>query len=180
MFDNRYATAPINARKVFEAELSTGAAHGMRRNAGSPNWALLIGVVLALVMVWGVIRLFASEPPELLQPSTPVLNGSAGVAGGPASKPQRGLAPVAVPKPMHVTLVGAQDGAQVVVRDRTGKVVWAGEIVLGEKRVVQALPPVKVQASAGGAIETFVKGRDRGLVGTTGQPGGLTLTRLPR
>ena len=141
---------------------------------------MLIGVVLALVMVWGVIRLFASEPPELLQPSTPVLNGSAGVDGGPASKPQNGVAPVAAPKPMHVTLVGAQDGSQVVVRDKTGKIAWAGEIVLGEKRMVKALPPVKVEATVGGVIEAYVKGVDRGPVGTVGQPGVMTLTRLAR
>ena len=116
-------------------------------------------------MVWGVIRLFASEPPELLQPSTPVLNGSAGVDGGPASKPQLASAPAAAPKPMPVTLVGAQDGSHVVVRDRTGKVVWAGEVVLGEKRMVKALPPVKVEATVGGAIEAYVKGIDRGPVG---------------
>ena len=178
MFDNRYATAPINARRVFEAEMATGAHRSMRRVGGGPNWALLIGVVLALVMVWGVIRLFASEPPELLQPSTPVLNGSAGVNGGPASKPQLGAAPAAAPKPMPVTLVGAQDGSHVVVRDRTGKVVWAGEVVLGEKRLVKALPPVKVEATVGGAIEAYVKGIDRGPVGAVGQPGVLTLTRL--
>ena len=40
----------------------------MRSTAGGPNWALLVGVVLALVMTWGVVRLFAAEPPELLQP----------------------------------------------------------------------------------------------------------------
>ena len=96
MFDNRYATAPIAASRVFEAELATGRAGGMaggmRRSVGGPNWALLVGVVLALVMVWGVIRLFASEPQEVLQPSTPVLNGSAGVgaeAGRRCGGPRR-------------------------------------------------------------------------------------------
>ncbi len=79
MFDNRYATAPINAKRVFEAELATGMTGSMRSTRGGPNWALLIGVVLALVMTWGVIRLFATQPPEVLQPTTPVLNGSAGV-----------------------------------------------------------------------------------------------------
>ena len=78
-FDDRYATAPINARRVFEAELATGMTGSMRGTVGGPNWALLVGVVLALVMTWGVVRLFASEPPELLQSPAPVLNGSAGV-----------------------------------------------------------------------------------------------------
>ena len=175
MFDNRYATAPINAKRVFEAELATGMTGSMRSTRGGPNWALLIGVVLALVMTWGVIRLFATQPPEVLQPTTPVLNGSAGVDGGSG----QGAAPV-LPNPLKVTLVGAQDGSQVVVRDRAGKVVWAGEVVLGEKRTVSATPPVKVKAANGGAIEVTVAGKDQGSLGLLGEPGTRTFTRPAR
>ncbi len=90
-FDARYATAPINARRVFEAELATGMTGSMRRTAGGPSWGLLTGAVLSLVLVWGLVRLFATEPPEVLQPA-PVLNGSAGVSraypdSAPAGKP---------------------------------------------------------------------------------------------
>src|SRR6185436_127458 len=45
-FDNRYATAPINARRVFEAELATGMTSAARRTAGGPGWILLVGAVL--------------------------------------------------------------------------------------------------------------------------------------
>ena len=142
---------------------------------GGPNWALLIGVVLALVMTWGMVRLFASEPLERLQPPVPALNGSAGVD----SRTNAGLGanPVVTPRPVRVTLVGAQDGSQVVVRDSTGKVVWAGEVVLGERRTVRAVPPVKVQAQDAGAIEVAVNGRDKGPLGELGQPGRQTFLR---
>jgi cytoskeletal protein RodZ len=173
-FDERYATAPINARRVFEAELATGMTGSMRSTVGGPNWALLIGVVLALVMTWGVVRLFAAQPPELLQPTTPSLNGSAGVVGGTAS---HGV-PAAVPKPLKVTLLGAHDTSQVVVRDRNGKVVWAGRVVLGERRTVQAVPPAQVQAQNAGAIDVSVNGTDRGTLGGIGQPGHRTFTRV--
>jgi cytoskeletal protein RodZ len=176
-FDERYATAPINARRVFEAELATGMTGSMRGTVGGPNWALLVGVVLVLVMTWGVVRLFASEPPELLQSPAPVLNGSAGVDAPRTATRGSAVAPAPVGRPIRLTLVGAQDGSEVVVRDGTGEVVWAGEIVLGEKRTIKALPPVTVKARDAGALEARVNGTDKGTLGELGQPGRRTFHR---
>ena len=176
-FDERYATAPINARRVFEAELATGMTGSMRSTVGGPNWALLVGVVLALVMTWGVVRLFASEPPELLQSPAPVLNGSAGVDSPGTTSTGSGVAPAPVAKPIRLTLVGAQDGSKVVVRNGSGEVVWAGEIVLGEKRTIKAVPPVTVKAKDAGALEARVNGKDKGSLGELGQPGRRTFHR---
>ena len=176
-FDERYATAPINARRVFEAELATGMTGSMRSTVGGPNWALLVGVVLALVMTWGVVRLFASEPPELLQSPAPVLNGSAGVDSPGTTSSGAGVAPAPVVKPIRLTLVGAQDGSEVVVRNGSGEVVWAGEIVLGEKRTIKAVPPVTVKAKDAGALEARVNGKDKGSLGELGQPGRRTFQR---
>ncbi len=175
-FDARYATAPINARRVFEAELATGMTGSMRSTRGGPNWTLLIGVVLALVMTWGVIRLFAAEPPELLQPSTPVLNGSAGVDRDFDQTPAQS-APAPAAKPLKVLLVGAQGDTDVVVRDADRTVVWAGEIVLGEKRLVRATPPVTVRAKDGGAVEVRVNGKSRGPLGEADAPARRTFDR---
>jgi len=86
-FEERYATAPVNARRVFEAELATGMTGSMRSTVGGPNWGLMIGVVLALVLVWGVLRLFAAAPDPAEAP-TPVINGAAVVVA------QHGSAPV--------------------------------------------------------------------------------------
>ena len=176
LFDNRYATAPINAKRVFEAELATGMTGSMRSTRGGPNWSLMIGVVLALVLTWGVIRLFATQPPEVLAPVAPSLNGSAGVGSGTASGTGQGAAPV-TPKPLKVVLTGARAGSQVVVRDRNGKVVWAGEVALGEKRTVSATPPVKVKAANAGAVEVTAAGKDQGTLGLLGEAGTRTFTR---
>jgi cytoskeleton protein RodZ len=181
-FDRRYATAPINARRVFEAELATGMTGSMRSTVGGPNWSLLVGVVLVLVMTWGVVRLFATEPTEQLRAPVPELNGSAGVQRGFAdSSGGTAAAPVApAPKPVDITLVGAQDESRVVVRDRDGKVVWAGQIVLGEKRTVEATPPVQVRARNAGAISVQLNGKDRGPVGELEEPGRRTFHRASR
>ena len=90
-----------------------------------------------------------------------MLNGSAGVDPAPAAPVAR-VAPAPAAKPIRVTLVGAQAGSQVVVRNGSGEVVWAGEIVLGEKRTVKARPPVKVKAQDAGALEARVNGKDQG------------------
>jgi cytoskeleton protein RodZ len=176
-FDERYATAPINARRVFEAELATGMTGSMRSTIGGPNWSLLIGVVLVLVMTWGVVRLFASEPQEQLRSPVPALNGSAGVHRSFTQTSAPAPVIAQTPKPLGVTLVGAQGDSRVVVRDRAGKVVWAGQIVLGEKRTLQATPPVRVQARHGSAISVQVNGKDRGPIGELDEPARRTFHR---
>lgn len=178
-FDNRYATAPINAKKVFEAELATGNTGSMRSTVGGPNWALLVGCVLSLVMVWGVVRLFSTEAPDvddaLLPGATPVLNGSAGVDNGYDSMKQDKAA--TGPKPIPVTLVAAQAPTRVVVRDGDRTVVFAGPLVMGERKTLRVSPPVRVMARNAGAVEVRVQGKQRGFVGELGQTGARTFHR---
>ena len=180
-FDNRYATAPINARRVFEAELATGMNGSIRSTVGGPNWALLVGLVLSLVLVWGVIRLFAAETPmpddALLPAPAPALNGSAGVD---QAFPGAGAAGRATGRRMPVTLVATQAGSRVVVRDGDGTVVYAGAMVIGERKSLKVDPPLRVQARNAGAIEVQVRGRDRGPVGELGSPGRRTFHRPAR
>ncbi|HYO39822.1 MAG TPA: helix-turn-helix domain-containing protein [Nocardioidaceae bacterium] len=179
-FDTRYASAPVNARRVFEAELATGMTGSMRSTVGGPNWALLVGVVLALVLTWGVVRLFAAEPTEVLAP--PVLDASAAAVADEPSKAgdPEGIPPVTSVKPVEVTLAGAQDGSRVVVRDRSGEVTWAGTVAPGTERTLQVVPPVRVQATVGGVIAVSLNGTDRGLVGEPGGPAARTLHRFVR
>ncbi len=169
-FDARYATAPINARRVFEAELATGMTGSMRTTTGGPNWALMVGVVLALVMTWGVVRLVAAEPAEQLQPPpvTPVLDGSAGVADPQVEPPA---------SPVRVTLLGSDGGSRAVVRDAGGKVVWAGLVEDGGRTVVRATPPVTVSARDAGAVRVRVAGTGKGPVGELGAPARRTFHR---
>jgi cytoskeletal protein RodZ len=172
-FDDRYATAPINARRVFEAELATGMTGSMRSTVGGPNWGLLVGAVLSLVLVWGLVRLFATEPPALIESPTPVLNGSAGVGDAfPKAEP----VPVAK-RPLPIMLVATQAGSRVMVRNGDGKIVFAGELVIGERKSLKVDPPVRVRAANAGAVEIRVRGKDRGPVGELGEPGRRTLTR---
>ena len=91
-YDERYADAPINPRRVFEAELATGAHGSIRGTRGGPNWSVLIAAVMALVLAWSIARLIMDSPVEL-RGAAPILNGSAGVGRhrpqGRAARPGR-------------------------------------------------------------------------------------------
>ena len=81
LYDDHYATAEIEARQVFEAELATGIGGGVRAIRTGPRWSLLAACVLALASVWGVARVFNDTPQELVSPAPNVVD-SAGLASG--------------------------------------------------------------------------------------------------
>ncbi|WP_210503888.1 helix-turn-helix domain-containing protein [Nocardioides xinjiangensis] len=159
-YDERYAHAPINPRRVFEAELATGAHGSIRGTRGGPNWSVLVAVVMALVLAWSIARLVMDTPPEL-RGATPVLNGSGGPQGG-------GNAPPAEPVPVVVD--AASGGAQVVVRDGAGEIVFKGNLAAGQTRELEASPPVRVQ-STDGAVTVSLAGGEARPVGERGVPG---------
>lgn len=156
-YAERYAHAPINPRRVFEAELATGANGSIRGTRGGPNWSVLVAVVMALVLCWSIARLVMDTPPEL-RGAQPVLNGSGGPQGA-------GSAPLADPVPVVVTAVAG--GARVVIRDGSGKEVFAGNLAAGETREVNASPPVRVQSTDGAVTAALAGGKARAV----GEPG---------
>jgi hypothetical protein len=87
------------------------------------------------------------------------------------------VVPVTTAKPVQVRLVAAHAPSHVVVRDRAGKVVWAGDLALGQARSLHATPPVKVQAADAGAVDVAVAGHAQGRVGVLGRPGHRTFHR---
>ncbi|MBL0748290.1 helix-turn-helix domain-containing protein [Nocardioides baculatus] len=157
-YDERYAHAPINPRRVFEAELATGAHGSIRGTRGGPNWSVLVAVVMALVLCWSIARLVMDTPPEL-RGSTPVLNGSGGPEGA-------GNAPPA--KPVDVVITApATGGARVVVRDGSGTEVFKGDLAVGQSRELKASPPVRVMSTDGAVTASLAGGAARAV----GEPG---------
>ena len=159
-YDERYAHAPVDPRRVFEAELATGTNGSIRSTRGGPNWSALVAVVMALVLCWSVARLVMDTPPEL-SGSTPVLNGSGGPEGA-------GSAPLADPVPVVITATSG--GARVVVRDGAGEIVFSGSLAVGQVEELRAAPPVRVQSSDG-AVTVGLDGDDARPVGEPGVAG---------
>ena len=153
-YEERYSQAPIDPRRVFEAELAS--AGSIRGTRGGPNWSVLVAAVMALVLAWSIARLVTDSPVELRQ--VPALNGSAGPGnGGQQAGPT-----------VPVLLRAAGGGAHVEVRDGSGKVVFTGDIAYGQTKALEISPPVRVQSSDG-SVEVVVDGSEKGALGDTGQ-----------
>lgn len=158
-YDERYAHAPISPRRVFEAELATGASGSIRSTRGGPNWSALVAVVMALILCWSVARLVMDTPPEL--EGAPVLNGS----GGPGTSGSTSAA-----EPVDVVVSAESGGAHVVVRDADGEIVFKGNLAAGDSRELRASPPLRVQ-STDGAVTVSLDGDAPRPVGTAGEAG---------
>ena len=162
LYDRHYATAEIEARQVFEAELATGMGGGVRTASSGPRWSLLAASVLALVAIWGVARVFNDTPQELVSPAPDVVD-VAGLASGeePSAAPGSTLAA------LSLTARGASP--QVVVRDRDGKILLAARLADGAQQQVIGLAPFDVTSSNGSAVSVTYLGK-RGAVGESEQP----------
>jgi cytoskeleton protein RodZ len=158
-YDERYADAPVNPRRVFEAELAHSG--GIRATRGGPNWSVLVAAVMALVLAWSIARLVMDGPVDLRD--EPVLNGS----GGPNHKgvPAAPAVPVVISAP--------SSGARVIVRDGAGSVVFTGDVAFGGTKTLSVSPPVRVQATDG-SVTVTVDGEDHGPLGASGSPGSGT------
>lgn len=158
-FEDRYSQAPIDAKKIFEAELATGDRGTIRSTRGGPNWSVLVAAVMALVLCWSVARLVMDGPEQLRETA---LNGSGGVSNGRAEV-----------KPVPVTVTAAGGGAHVIVRDSLGATVFTGDLAFGETKSIKATPPVRVQSSDGGVV-VVVDGVDKGPMGKPGEESAQT------
>lgn len=167
-FDERYAQAPIDARRVFEAELATGMTGSMRRTSGGPNWLLMAAAVVSLALVWGVARLVAGDPATEME--IPSIQDSAGLTGGTSAPVPPQQSERAATRTVRVQLTATAD-SRVLVRDRAGRVVFRGPMVLGERKRLDVVPPLRVRAAVPGVVEVSVRGRDRGLVGSPAPAG---------
>lgn len=156
-YDDRYADAPIDPRRVFEAELAGAAIRGTR---GGPNWSVLIAGVMVVVLGWSIMRLVTDAPEPVREPL-----GAFAPAGSTA-----GGATATVP----VVLNAAGGGARVWVRDARDRLVFKGVLAFGETKVLRGVAqPVRVQSSDG-SLEVTVDGTDRGALGRTGRPAQAT------
>lgn len=148
-YDATYAAAPIDARRVFEAELATVPGGSLRATRGGPNWSVLVAAVMALVVLWSAAQM-------LFEGSSPAEEATGG-AGLSSS----------VVAPVDVVLTAPDSPVAVTVRDGAGEIVWQGDLAAGESRTVPAAPPVRVSASDG-ALSAAVDGGSATPLGEAG------------
>ncbi len=150
-----YAHAPIDPRRVFEADLATGGSGSIRGTRGGPNWSVLIAAVMTVVLIWSVARLITDNP-AAIEPEAPRLNPSGGLNSGASVAPE-----------VPVVLTAAGGGARVIVRNGS-EVVFNGPIAFGQTTTLQVSPPIRI-STTDGSLRVSVDGDDRGAMGETGQ-----------
>ncbi|WP_017935189.1 helix-turn-helix domain-containing protein [Nocardioides sp. Iso805N] len=164
-YDATYAHAPVDARAVFEAELASSHGGGLRPMRGGPNWSVLVAAVMGVVLVWSVARLVMAGSPASPAPQISLDSGSAGTTS-PYGKSAA---------PVPVVLTAAGGGAQVVVRDSSGTVVFTGDLAFGQSKSLKVSPPVRVQTSDG-SLAVSIKGSKAAAIGTIGKSAQKTYT----
>lgn len=162
-YDEEFAAQPINARAVFDVELSSGTTGMVRGGAPGANWGALIATVLVIVLIWGVAQYFTDKPAERSGANAPA-QSSAGLGS-----PGPGNQPVSQPPETFVKVMARGAESRVVVTDRAGEAVYRGRLAAGESTRVVGVAPLRVMAVDGGAIALRVKGRQLGLMGDSGE-----------
>ncbi|MCD4525077.1 RodZ family helix-turn-helix domain-containing protein [Nocardioides sp. cx-173] len=160
-YDERYADAPVDPRRVFESELATGFGGSIRGTRGGPNWSVLVAAVMAVVLVGSIVHLVTSGGTKVDE--RPRLNASGGLANGTSAN---------APKVPFV-LTASGGGATVVVRDAGGNIVYDGAVAFMQSVTLKVAPPVRVQSSDG-SVTVSIAGDDRGEMGKTGQESSAT------
>lgn len=154
-YEERYADAPVDPRRVFEAELATGGSGGIRGTRGGPSWSVLVAAVMVLVLAWSIARLFMDGPVAL--DKEPPLDGSAGLSSS------------ATGSVTSLRLDAAGGGAAVKVIDGEGQLVFTGDLAFGQvKTLKKVVTPIKVTSSDGSLVVTL-GGGDAKAIGDTGE-----------
>lgn len=161
-YDEKYADAPVDPRRVFESELATGVGGSIRGTKGGRNWSVLIASVMAAVLVWSLARLLMGGPASV--GDTPVLNQSNGIA---RQTQQHADA-------VRLTLTAAGGGAKVLVRDGNGDIVFDGPLAFGQTSEMEIVPPIRIQSSDG-SVTTAIDGKPAKALGATGEEVAKTL-----
>lgn len=154
-YDETYAHAPVDPRRVFESELATGAGGAIRSTRGGRNWSVLIAAVMAAILIWSIARLVMDSPAPVS--GTPVLNQSGGISDTAAAKGD----------PVKLTLTAAGGGATLNVRDGAGEIVFDGALAFGQTTELRIVPPIRITASDGSVTYALGKARAKAL-GDTG------------
>lgn len=153
-YDENYAHAPVDPRRVFESELATGTGGAIRSTRGGRNWSVMIAAVMGAVLVWSVARLVMGGPAPVGE--EPVLNQS----GGITEMSTKGT-------PVKLRLTAAGGGATLNVRDADGKIVFEGNLAFGQSSELKVVAPIRIY-STDGSVTYSVGGGEAKALGETG------------
>ncbi|MFI6601166.1 helix-turn-helix domain-containing protein [Nonomuraea sp. NPDC050536] len=167
LYDEQHGGAPqpIRAAAVFQADKRVK----LRERRG-PNWTLALGVALAIVVVFGVMRAMGgSEEAHMAA----VQGGSKVPPNAPFTDPPHRHPADAKgkkkPKNLVVVKVKAKRSSYLNVRDATGRRLFSGTIEAGKTSTWKSNSAVNMIIGDAGAVSLQVNGKNLGHPGNRGE-----------
>ncbi|WP_327086520.1 helix-turn-helix domain-containing protein [Nonomuraea sp. NBC_01738] len=158
---------PVRAATVFQTERRVK----LRERRG-PNWTMALGVALAIVVVFGVVRVMggSGELPaaEVKQASAvPSVPPNTPFTEPPVVKPVKPV--VVAKKDLVVVRIKAKRSSYLNVRDAEGRKLFAGTLHAGKSSTWRAASEVNLLIGDAGAVSLQVNGRNLGRPGSSGE-----------
>ncbi|MEU6712596.1 helix-turn-helix domain-containing protein [Nonomuraea purpurea] len=166
LFDQQYGgpPVPVRAAAVFQADRKI---HLPERRG--PNWTMALGVALAIVVVFGVMRVLGGASDQVrtadvqaasarpsVPPNTPITEGPKAM-------------PVKTSKGMVTVQMMAKRSSYVNVRDAEGRKLFAGTLKAGKSSTWQAPDQVQVMLADASAVTLQVNGKKVAKLGGRGE-----------
>jgi cytoskeletal protein RodZ len=162
-FDDGHGGSPqaIPARQAFEPE--TPVRFLERR---SPNWTAAMAVALALVVVYGVVRLATGHESHR---SVERAAAPATSSHTPTPTPSHSGAVAQAPRKEVDVRVKAKSASWLNVRDSSGKQLFSGVLRAGQHQEWTSKKRIRMVIGNGGGVKLTVNGKDLGAPGSSGQ-----------
>ncbi|GAA2357453.1 helix-turn-helix domain-containing protein [Nonomuraea africana] len=159
---------PVRAATVFQSS------KGVKlRERGRPNWTMALGVALAIVVVFGVVRVMGGAGQVPTAGITPVSStGPTVPPNAPASPAEpRRTAAQSTQKDSDLVVVKAKAkrSSYINVRDSKGKKLFAGTLRAGKSDTWTARAGVNLLLRDAGAVSLQVNGKNLGTLGASGE-----------
>ncbi len=160
-YDDAHGGSPqaIPARQAFEPETPVRI-----RERRSPNWSAAMAVALALIVVYGVVRVATGhEAHKAIQPAAAPATARATPA------PSHTASPKPAPRNDVTVRVKARRASWLNVRDSKGKQLFSGVIKAGQIEEWTDKRRIRLLIGNGGGVRLTVNGKDVGSPGDGGQ-----------
>jgi cytoskeletal protein RodZ len=162
LYDQQHGGAPepVRAAAVFQADRSVRL-HERR----GPNWTFALGVALAIVVVFGMLRVLGGANDQVhtagVHPVKPSVPPNTPITESPR--------PRASSKGMVTVKIKAKRSSYVNVRDAKGHMLFAGTLKAGKTSTWRAEDKVNVILEDASAVSVQVNGKKVGKLGRRGE-----------
>lgn len=170
LYDQQHGGAPVppRAAEVFQADRRVSL--GERRG---PSWSMALGVALAVVVVFGVVRVMGGASDQVRTSGVRHATAMPSVPpNSPFTEAPRGPSPSAMAmskEELVVVRIKAERSSYLNVHDAKGRKLFAGTLQAGRSSTWRVPKKVNLLIGDAGAVSLQVNGKNVGRLGANGE-----------